>query len=161
MNKQKGAKRHYAYLTGIVNMLTESTLGGVKFADDPRGLTVFTDNGKPIRTFPRRMDGAYPDIIDPKAIWQIKEYYGTTTFGSRVADAIYETMLDGYEVSELQESIGRKVRHYLIVDDKFTWADLGKSYLCRIIDILNEGYLEEAVFGREVLTAWPLIVKTW
>jgi hypothetical protein len=161
MNKQKGTKRHHAYLTGIVNMLTEEALGGVKFDDDPRGLTVFTENKKPIRTFSRRMDGAYPNIIDPVAVWQIKEYYGTTTFGSRVADAVYETMLDGEQIIELKEKTGRNVLHYLIVDDRFTWADLGKSYLCRLIDILNEGFVNEVLFGREVLTEWPNIVRQW
>lgn len=161
MNKQKGDKRHEAYLTGIVNMLTENILGGVRFADNPMGLTVFTDNGKLTRIFPRRMDGAYPDIVDPIAVWQIKEYYGTTTFGSRVADAVYETMLDGDQITDLKEKTGRNVEHYLIVDDRFTWADLGKSYLCRIIDILNEGYLDQAIFGREILTEWPKIVRNW
>ena len=36
------------------------------------------------------------------ARWEIKEYYGTTTLGSRVADGVYETMLDGLELRELQ-----------------------------------------------------------
>ena len=31
------------------------------------------------------------------ALWEIKEYYYTTTFGSRVADGVYETLLDGLE----------------------------------------------------------------
>jgi len=161
MNKQKGEKRHFLYLTGIVNMLTEEILGSGSFDDDPHGLTIFTDGSKPIRTFGRWLDGAYPRLIDPKAIWQVKEYYGTTTFGSRVADAVYETMLDGEQIKELKEKTRRHVLHYLIVDDRYTWGELGKSYLCRIVDILHEGLIDEALFGKEVLTRWPEIVKSW
>ncbi len=29
------------------------------------------------------------------AVWEIKEYYDSITFGSRIADGVYETMLDG------------------------------------------------------------------
>lgn len=162
MNKQKGVKKHYAYLTGIVNMLTEKSLGTcTAFEQDPRSLTIFTESGKPLRTFTRRFDGAYPGVINPKAIWEIKEYYGTTTFGSRVADGLYETLLDGEELLELENNLRIKVLHYLIVDDRFTWWEKGKSYLCRIIDMLHAGYLTEALFGKEVLTRWPLIVKSW
>lgn len=161
MNKQKGAKRHHAYMVGIVNMLTEQALDGKDFAEDPRGLTVITQDGKPLRTFSRWMDGAYPSVVDPLAVWEIKEYYGTTTFGSRVADGVYETMLDGMEFEELEQHAGKKVLHYLIVDDRFTWWDCGRSYLCRIVDMLHGGLVDEVLFGREVLTRWPEIVKGW
>ena len=149
MNKQKGEKRHHAYLVGIVNMLTEHALGSRSFNPDPRRLTVVTQDGTPIRTFSRWMDGAYPDVVDPAAVWEVKEYYGTKTFGSRVADGVYETMLDGHEFGELAEHEGRKVLHYLMVDDHFTWWDCGRSYLCRIVDMLHTGLLDEVLFGRE------------
>ena len=161
LNKQKKEKRHHAYLSCIVNMLTEQTLGGVSFDDNPTKLTIMIENNKPVRVFSRRFDGAYPNIIDPIAVWEIKEYYGTTTFGSRVADGIYETMLDGMEISQLQKETGKNVKHYLIIDDKYTWWDLGRSYLCRIIDILNQGYLDEIIVGKDVLKTWPMIVKSW
>lgn len=161
MNKQKGDKRHYAYLTGIVNMLTEKTLESCNFEDDPQTLTVATLNKRPLRTFTRRFDGVYPSGSNPVAVWEVKEYYGTTTFGSRVADGIYETMLDGQELLELRESEKMHIHHYLIVDDRYTWWNLGKSYLCRIVDMLHEGYLDEALFGKEVVTRWPEIVNSW
>jgi hypothetical protein len=82
---------------------------------DPRTLTTVTQDGKPVRTLSRRVDGAYPSPVNPVAIWEIKEYYYTTTFGSRVADGIYETLLDGAELQELK-AIGHPVRHYLFVD---------------------------------------------
>lgn len=161
LNKQKGDKKHPAYLTGIVNILTEATLGNLNFDPDPRKLIVITQNQKAIHTLSRRVDGTYPSVNNPVALWEIKEYYGTTTFGSRVADAVYETMLDGYELEELRSKENIDIKHYLIVDDKFTWWDCGKSYLCRLVDMLHEGYLDEVIFGREVIERWPKIVKSW
>lgn len=161
LNKQKGDKRHYAYLTGLVNVLTEKTLGELAFDPDPRQLTVVTKNEKPSRTLARRVDGAYPSIVNPIAIWEIKEYYGTKTFGSRVADGVYETMLDGYELEELRKSEDIDVKHYLIIDDYFTWWTCGKSYVCRIFDMLHEGFLDEVIVGKQVVTRWPEIVKDW
>lgn len=161
MNKQKGEKRHHMYMTCIVNMLTEEVLGGIHFDDNPKGLVVITKDGKLLRTFSRWMDGAYPSIVNPIAVWETKEYYGTTTFGSRVADGVYETMLDGQELLELESQEERKINHYLIVDDRFTWWTKGKSYLCRIVDILNMGLVNEVLVGREVIYRWPEIVKSW
>lgn len=161
LNKQKKEKRHYNYLSCIVNMLTEASLRKMKFVDEPRNFITVTKEGKLLRTLSRWMDGAYPSTTDPHAIWEIKEYYGTTTFGSRVADGVYETMLDGFELRELFEKEGRKIFHYLIVDDKFTWWDCGRSYLCRIVDMMHIGLVDEVLFGKEVLERWPQIVKSW
>lgn len=161
LNKQKGDKKHYAYLTGLVNVITEKTLGEAAFDPDPRQLTVITKNEKPSRTLARRVDGAYPSTVNPVAIWEIKEYYGTKTFGSRVADGVYETMLDGYELEEMRKSEDIDVKHYLIIDDYFTWWKCGKSYVCRIFDMLHEGFLDEVIVGKQVVTRWPEIVKGW
>jgi len=161
LNKQKAEKKNYAFLTGMVNMLIEEGLGGLKCDYDPRALTTITHNGQPLRTLARRVDGAFPSVINPIAIWEIKEYYYTTTFGSRVADGVYETLLDGMELEELKHSTNRKVQHLLIVDDYFTWWDCGRSYLCRMIDMLHMGYVDEVIFGREVTTRIPLIAKEW
>lgn len=95
------------------------------------------------------------------AIWEIKEYYYTTTFGSRVADGVYETLLDGFELKEAEENVKMKVKHYLMVDDHFTWWALGRSYLCRIIDMLHMGFIDEALFGKEVVDRLPTLVKEW
>lgn len=161
LNKQKGAKKHPAYLTGMINMLTEATLGGLNFDPDPRKLIVVTKNQKALYALSRRVDGAYPSTDNPIALWEIKEYYGTTTFGSRVADGVYETMLDGYELNELRQSEGIDIKHYLIIDDYFTWWECGKSYLCRMIDMIHQGYLDEVIFGKEIISRWPEVVKSW
>ena len=51
----------------------------------------------------------------------------------------------------MQESESITVKHYLFVDSHFTWWACGKSYLCRIVDMLHMGYVDEVLFGREVL----------
>jgi hypothetical protein len=161
MNKQKKEKSGKAFFTCIINMLIEEALAGNSCDYDPRNLTTVTSNGIPLRTLARRVDGAYPATINPKAIWEIKEYYYTTTFGSRVAGGIYETLLDGMELEELHEHENVEVKHYLMVDDYFTWWGCGRSYLCRIIDMLHMGYIDEAFFGREVVERLPQVVKSW
>lgn len=161
MNKQTGTKKAPAYLTGLVNMIIEANSQGLPCDYDPRQLTVLTKDNLPLRTLARRVDGAFPSSVNPLAVWEIKEYYYTTTFGSRVADGIYETLLDGLELEELVEHEHIKVQHYLIVDAYDTWWKQGKSYLCRIIDLLHMGLIDEALFGYEVVERLPSIVKGW
>ncbi len=160
-NKQKGGKAGPAYLTCIVNMLVEASAEGIPVDYDPRELTTVTQDGEPVRTLARRVDGAFPSPVNPQAVWEIKEYYYTTTFGSRVADGVYETLLDGMELEELHSSEGIWVEHLLIVDAHYTWWECGRSYLCRMIDMLHMGYVDEILFGAEVVQRLPAIVKQW
>jgi hypothetical protein len=161
LNKQSGEKKAPAYFTGLINMMIEANARGLNCDYDPRRLPTFTKGDFLVRTLARRVDGAFPTSVNPIALWEIKEYYYTTTFGSRIADAIYETMLDGHELEELWMQEGIKVKHYLMVDARETWWEMGKSYLCRIIDILHMGYVDEVLFGYEVIERLPDIVKEW
>jgi hypothetical protein len=161
MNKQKGEKKAPAYLTGIINMLIERNAPGFACEYDPRKLTTIIQDGAPLRTLARRVDGAFPSTVNPLAVWEVKEYYYTTTFGSRVADGVYESLLDGMELEELREHEGIDVKHYLMVDGRYTWWECGRSYLCRLVDMLHMGYVDEVLFGREVLERLPEIVRTW
>jgi hypothetical protein len=161
MNKQKGEKKTVAYFTGLINMLIEANAKGYPCDYDPRELTTITVQDAPLRTLARRVDGAFPSAVNPIAVWEIKEYYYTTTFGSRVADGVYETLLDGMELEELREHEKIDVKHYLMVDAHYTWWDCGKSYLCRIVDMLHMGYVDEVLFGREVVAEMPRIVREW
>lgn len=163
MNKQKGAKRQVAFFTAMINILAEDTIrrssvydGSLGFHDDPRGLMyVFDEDNRIIGASSRRLDGAYPNIINPRIVWEIKEYYYATTFGSRVADGVYETQLDGYEFRDISRRSGRPITHVFFLDAYRTWWVDGKSYLCRIVDILNSGLVDEVIVGREVFTRWP------
>lgn len=161
MNKQSGDKKNYAFFTGIVNMLIEAGITDSPCDYDPRALTTITRNAMPLRTLARRVDGAFPTAVNPIAIWEIKEYYYTTTFGSRVADGVYETLLDGMELEELEASAGYQIDHVLFIDGRYTWWQCGRSYLCRMIDMLHMGYVDEIIFGNEVLDRLPLLVQEW
>lgn len=161
LNKQKGEKKGPAYFTGLINMLIEAHSENYTVNYDPRLLTSFTQEGLPVRTLSRRVDGAFPDTVNPLAIWEIKEYYYTTTFGSRVADGVYETLLDGLELREAKENLGLNVNHYLFIDDHFTWWDCGRSYLCRICDMMHMGLVTEVVFGREAVDRVPALTAEW
>jgi len=160
MNKQKGEKRHPAYLASMVGMIAESVVGPNGFIDDARKLSIITSDHTLEEIFSRRFDGALPDTRNPRAVWEIKEYYGTTTFGSRVADGVYETLLDGYEIDGVRTRKGLNIAHFLFIDDRYTWWDCGKSYLCRMIDMLHTGHVDEIFFGREVLTDWEQRLRT-
>jgi len=154
MSKRKGKQKHPAYLTNIVGMLAENVLGKSGFIDDTQRLSVVTSNGIIEEIFSRRFDGAVPDTRNPRAVWEIKEYYDNKSFGSRVADGVYETLLDGYEIQGVQSRIGHRIKHFLFIDDRHTWWDIGKSYLCRMVDMLHTGHVDEIFFGREVLSDW-------
>ncbi|MBL4697479.1 MAG: hypothetical protein JKX70_01455 [Phycisphaerales bacterium] len=161
MNKQKGEKKAPAYFTCIINMLIEANLKKLLCDYDPRKLITITKDNQPLRTLARRVDGAFPSIVNPIAIWEIKEYYYTTTFGSRVADGVYETLLDGMELEELAEHEQVHVKHYFMIDAYNTWWNMGKPYLCRIVDMLHMGLVDEVLFGSEVIERLPEIVKKW
>jgi len=158
MNKQKGDKKHPSYLSNLVSFGCEKVFGVDGFINDPQKLCFIVEDKKIVKTFARRFDGALPTIKNPKAVWEVKEYYGTTSFGSRVADGVYETLLDGLEINQIKTN-KYKPKHFLFIDDKFTWWGMGKSYLCRIIDMLNMKLVDEVFFGKEVITEWPKTLK--
>lgn len=161
MNKQSGDKAKPSYFTGIINMLIADGVGGTGCNYAPMSLTTVTRKGAAVRTLSRRVDGAFPGVVNPIAVWEIKEYYYTTTFGSRIADGVYETLVDGMELEELHEKEGIHIKHYLMVDAYETWWEKGRSYLCRLVDMLHMRYVDEVLFGREVVDRIPIISKQW
>ncbi|MDE0518996.1 MAG: hypothetical protein OXH36_05535, partial [Bdellovibrionales bacterium] len=66
-----------------------------------------------------------------------------------------------FELEVVMNSKKIKIFHYLFVDDYFTWWIKGKSFLCRIIDMLHMGKIDEAIFGKEILEAIPRITHKW
>lgn len=160
-NKQKGEKKQPAYLTGMVNILVEAHSDGYDVDYAPGQLTTVVYDDAPLRTLSRRVDGCFPSHINPIGLWEIKEYYYTTTFGSRVADGVYESLLDGMEIEELRIATKVDIKHLLIIDSHFTWWQCGRSYLCRMIDMLHMGYVDEIIFGMEVEERIPVIMREW
>lgn len=161
MNKQTGEKARPSYFTAIINMLIADGIEGAECNYSPMALTTVTLDGAALRTLSRRVDGAFPRVVNPVAVWEIKEYYYTTTFGSRIADGVYETLVDGMELEELRESEGIDIKHYLMVDAYETWWEMGRSYLCRMVDMLHMRYVDEILFGKEVVDRIPVITKEW
>ena len=166
LNKQKGEKKQVAFFTAIINILTEKTIreelntNNLGFNDDPRSLMyIRNENNQIIGASSRRFDGAFPTIENPLIVWEIKEYYYATTFGSRVADGVYETQLDGFEFKEIYDRTGCKVYHVLFIDAYYTWWEQGKSYLCRLVDALNSGVVDEVIVGEEVFERWPQLLR--
>ena len=155
--KAKGAPR---YLNCLINMIAERTIGNEFIDYDPKEMTAFTIDGIPKRSMTRRVDGAVPDVINPVAIWETKEYYYTTTFGSKISDGIYATQLDGHELKEVHDSFGLDVKHIMFVDGHYTWWHSGRSYLCRMIDILHMDLVDELMFGYEGITEWPTTIAS-
>ena len=107
---------------------------------------------------PRRLDGAIPDLLNPVAIWEIKEYWGKTGGGSKMSDAIYELHLVGLELRMFEDEFNIHVNHYAIMDGREQWNSR-KSDVRRAVDLLYSGLLDELVVGSEVLTEWPRIVQ--
>jgi len=161
MNRQKGTKKAPAYFTGIINMIIEANSKQLRFDYNPRQLTIFTKDNKPLRTSSRKIYGAFPSSINPVSIWEIKEYYYSTTFGHRISDGFYESLLDGMELEELRINEKIEVMHLLMVDSHYTWWVMGKAYLCHMIDMLHMGYVDKILFGNEVVEKLPDIVKGW
>lgn len=161
MNKQSGEKANPSYFTAVINMLIADGIDGAECNYCPMALTTVTLDGAAVRTLSRRVDGAFPRVVNPVAVWEIKEYYYTTTFGSRIADGFYETLVDGMELEELRESEGIDIKHYLMVDAYETWWEMGRPYLCRMVDMLHVRYVDEILFGKEVVERIPVITKEW
>lgn len=161
MNKQTGKKATASYLTNMVNLLIGSNSGGIDYEQDPKLLTTFTKDQLPVRTLARRVDGAFPAILNPVAVWEIKEYYHTRSFGSRVSGGVYETLLDGLELEEMKNEEGIDCEHLLIVDALECWWADGRSYLCRMIDSLHMGYVDEILFGKEIEDRLPVLAAEW
>ena len=161
MNKQSKDFKKVNYFTALINMIIEKNIENYPVDYDPRKLTKFSKSTQLVRTFSRRVDGAFPSVINPIAIWEIKEYYNTTTFGSRVSDGVYETLMDGMEIKEMESSESIDVEHYMMIDDHYTWWDKGASYLCRLFDMMHMGYVDEVLCGTEVIDRLPVIVKGW
>lgn len=159
MNKQKGEKRNIQYFTGMIDLLMAHALRQ-QFDEDPHQLTAIGDSERLQATLSRRMDGAFPSVRNPKAIWEIKEYYYTTTFGSKISDAVYVSELDGYELQDVKH-FASAPEIILMVDSYGTWWEQGRSYLCRLIDILNMGKVDEIMFGREIFRRIPVVAEEW
>ena len=146
-------------LVATVEALTRLTCAesGMAFDANPqsRAVVVAEDH---IWVSPRRLDGALPGLLNPAAIWEIKEYWGVTGGGSKMSDAIYECQLVGQELRSFEDLHGIHVNHYVFLDGRAQWS-ARRADLRRAIDLLSSGLINELIVGREVLTEWPRVVR--
>jgi len=105
----------------------------------------------------RNLDGAIPSLRDPYVVWEIKEYWGKTSGGSKMSDAVYECHLVGREIREYEEKSKHKISHIVFLDGKDQWH-ARKSDLARFIDLHNQGLIDHLFIGRTIETEWEPIL---
>jgi hypothetical protein len=134
------------------------TKRGIGFAKTPdRRCAWLVDNQ--LHVTARNLDGAIPSLDSPKLIWEIKEYWGKTSGGSKMSDAVYECALVGRELREFEERSGASVvPHVAFIDGKDQWTSR-KSDLRRFINLFHQGIIDYLVVGREVETDWDKLLK--
>lgn len=106
----------------------------------------------------RNLDGAIPGLLDPILIWEIKEYWGKTSGGSKMSDAVYECALVGRELREFEKRTGLHVEHAVLLDGKDQWKSR-KSDLLRFCDLYYQGLVDALFVGSEVETDWQPYVR--
>lgn len=110
-------------------------------------------NSRGLHVTARNLDGAIPSTVNPVIIWEIKEYWGKTSGGSKMSDAVYECNLVGRELRDFEQQSGVAVLHAVFVDGKEQWSSR-KSDLKRFIDLENQGLIDRLFIGTDVETKW-------
>jgi hypothetical protein len=124
--------------------------------DPQRRAIWFTEQG--LHVSARNLDGAIPSLENPTAVWEIKEYWGKTSGGSKMSDAVYECQLVGLELRMFESKSGISINHIVFVDGKDQW-NCRKSDLLRFIDLHQQGLIDHLIIGREVESEWPILAK--
>ncbi len=107
----------------------------------------------------RNLDGAVPGLQNPFIIWEIKEYWGKTSGGSKMSDAVYECHLVGKEIRDCEQRASIKIFHAVFVDGREQWLSR-KSDLARFLDLESQGLIDHLFVGRDVETQWEKVLKT-
>ncbi len=116
--------------------------------------------GDQLHVTARNLDGAIPSLDSPEMVWEIKEYWGKTSGGSKMSDAVYECALVGRELREFEERSGApRVLHVVFVDGRDQWSSR-KSDLKRFIDLFHQGVIDHLFVGREVETEWKKLLSS-
>lgn len=116
--------------------------------------------GDQLHVTARNLDGAIPSLDSPEMVWDIKEYWGKTSGGSKMSDAVYECALVGRELREFEERSGApRVLHVVFVDGRDQWSSR-KSDLKRFIDLFHQGVIDYLFVGREVETEWKELLNS-
>jgi len=164
-NKQKEEMSHELYFNSAINFVFQKCIletdNGDSFDYDPGVFPLITDNdNNPVYTMSRRMDGAYPSCVNPKVLWEVKEYYDNKTYGSRVNDSIYETILSGKECAEVKKLLSEyDIKHLVFFDGFYALGILGRALLLRFIDCFFQRLVDDIIVGSDIIDIWPTITK--
>ena len=101
----------------------------------------------------RNLDGAIPCLVNPFLVWEIKEYWGKTSGGSKMSDAVYECLLVGRELREYEEKHHSRIHHAVFIDGKEQWSSRESDFI-RFIDLYNQGIIDELIVGEDVESKW-------
>ncbi len=130
---------------------------GVTIEPNPQRRCVWVANEQ-LHVTARNLDGAVPALVDPFLVWEIKEYWGTTSGGSKMSDAVYECSLVGRELRDFEKRTKLHVEHAVLLDGKAQWT-ARKSDLLRFYDLYHQGLIDILVVGREIETEWQPFVS--
>jgi len=153
----QSSKALIAAVTAITRSVCERKV--VTFNSNPQTRCVWCSK-KGLHVTARNLDGAIPALANPTVIWEIKEYWGLTSGGSKMSDAVYETNLVGSELREFEEHTGTKVVHIVFLDGQQQWS-VRKSDLLRFVDLMHQGLIDYLLVGREVETEWESILVSF
>jgi len=131
---------------------------GVAIESNPQRRCVWVAN-EHLHVTARNLDGAISSLVDPFLVWEIKEYWGTTSGGSKMSDAVYECALVGRELRDFEKRTKLHVDHAVLLDGKAQWTSR-KSDLLRFYDLYYQGMIDLLVVGREIETKWQPFVKS-
>jgi hypothetical protein len=130
----------------------ECSKRGILLNHNPQNRCVWcTANG--LHVTARNLDGAIPSTTNPTIIWEIKEYWGKTSGGSKMSDAVYECNLVGRELRDFEKSANLTVTHVVFVDGREQWSKR-KSDLNRLIDLTHQGLIDILLVGTDVEGEW-------
>ena len=125
---------------------------------DPQKRCIWLNNEE-LGVTSRNLDGAVPGLVNPFALWEIKEYWGKTQGGSKMSDAVYECQLVGKEIREYEKRLSVRINHIVFLDGKDQWKHR-VSDLRRFIDLTYQGLIDHLIIGKEVETSWRATLES-
>ncbi len=146
----QSSKALIAAVTSIATIVCQKK--GTQLVPSPqRRCAWLTENN--LHVTARNLDGAIPTLANPSIVWEIKEYWGKTSGGSKMSDALYECNLVGRELREYEERTKRSITHIVFLDGREQWEQR-KSDLRRFLDIYHQGLIDYLFVGKDVETQW-------
>lgn len=150
----QSSKTLVATVGAIASRVCESL--GETFDIDPTRRCVWCTKDH-LHVTARNLDGAIPAVRNPYAVWEIKEYWGKTSGGSKMSDAVYECHLVGREIREFEERAQQEIAHVVLLDGKEQWHSR-KSDLARFIDLHNQGLIDHLLVGWDIESQWQSLL---